>query len=137
LPGLGSALPKPGNGLADLHVILAQAVSADDSGLSARVRQMEVLAGEGRYPSGPYLPALSRGFVAFEQGDFAAAIDALEPFAGESERIGGSRAQHDLVTFTLLKAYLNARRLDDARRLVRTRRRSSSGIPVAGLDAVH
>jgi pentatricopeptide repeat protein len=41
------------------------------------------------------------------------------------------------VTFTLLKAYLNAGRLDDARRLVRTRRRDSSSIPVAGLDAVH
>jgi hypothetical protein len=98
---------------------------------------MEELAGEGRYPSGPYLPALSRGFVAFEQGDFAAAIDALAPFAGESERIGGSRAQHDLVTFTLLKAYLNAGRLDDARRLLRTRRRDFSSVPVAGLEAVH
>jgi tetratricopeptide (TPR) repeat protein len=133
----GSALPRPGSGLADLHVILAQAVSEDDRGLSARVQQMAELAGEGRYPSGPYLPALSRGFVAFEQGDFAAAIAALEPFAGETERIGGSRAQHDLVTFTLLKAYLNAGRMDDARRLVRTRRRDSSRIPVAGLDAVH
>ena len=132
-----SALPRPGSGLADLHVILAQAVSEDDRGLSAHVQQMAALAGEGRYPSGPYLPALSRGFVAFEQGNFAAAIAALEPFAGETERIGGSRAQHDLVTFTLLKAYLNAGRLDDARRLVRTRRRSSSGVPIAGLAAVH
>jgi tetratricopeptide (TPR) repeat protein len=133
----GSALPRPGNGLADLHVVLAQTVADDGGGLSARVRQMEELAREGRYPSGPYLPALSRGFVAFEQGDFAAAIDTLEPFAGESERIGGSRAQHDLVTFTLLKAYLNAGRLDDARRLLRTRRRGSSRIPIAGLGALH
>ena len=89
----GNALPRPGNGLADLHVILAQAVSADDGGLGARVRQMAELAGEGRYPSGPYLPALSRGFVAFEQGNFPAVIDALEPFASESERIGGSRGR--------------------------------------------
>ena len=28
----GSALPRPGNGLADLHIILAQAVSNDDGG---------------------------------------------------------------------------------------------------------
>jgi hypothetical protein len=26
------------------------------------------------------------------------------PLAGENERIGGSRAQHDLIEFTLLKA---------------------------------
>jgi hypothetical protein len=31
-------------------------------------------------------------------------IDALEPIAGDRERIGGSRAQLDLVEFTLLKA---------------------------------
>ena len=104
-----SALPRPGSGLADLHVILAQAVMGDDAALDARARQMEDLAREGRYPSGSYLPALSRGFTAFERGDFAAAIEALAPLAGENERIGGSRAQHDLIEFTLLKAYLECR----------------------------
>src|SRR6202021_3415565 len=88
-----SALPRPGNGLADLHVILAQAVSGDDVALDARARQMEDLAREGRYPSGSYLPALSRGFAAFERGDFSAAIEALAPLAEESERIGG-RPRH-------------------------------------------
>jgi hypothetical protein len=41
------------------------------------------------------------------------------------------------VEFTLLKAYLNADRLDDARRLLRARRAGPGGIPVAGLAAVH
>ena len=132
-----SALPRPGNGLADLHVILAQAVAGDSAGLAARGRQMEKLADEGRYPSGSYLPALSRGFAAFDQGDFTAAIDALAPLAGESERIGGSRAQHDLIAFTLLKAYLGAARPDDARRLLRARRPGASDAPVAGLAALH
>jgi hypothetical protein len=30
------------------------------------------------------------------------------PLAAENERIGGSRAQHDLIEFTLLRAYLEA-----------------------------
>ena len=47
-----SALPRPGNGLADLHVILAQAVMNDDAALDTRARQMGDLAREGRYPSG-------------------------------------------------------------------------------------
>jgi hypothetical protein len=47
---------------------------------------------------------VSRAFASFEQGDFAAAIDALEPIAEELERIGGSRAQLDLVEFTLFRA---------------------------------
>ena len=93
---------------------------------------MEELAREGRYPSGPYLPALARGFAAFERGDFSGAIEALAPLAGENERIGGSRAQHDLIEFTLLKAYINADRPEEARRLLSVRRPGASGIPDHG-----
>jgi thioredoxin-like negative regulator of GroEL len=132
-----SALPRPGSGLADLHVILAQAVIGDDAALDARAGQMEDMAREGRYPSGSYLPALSRGFAAFERGDFPAAIEALAPLAEESERIGGSRAQHDLIEFTLLKAYLDAGQPEEARHLLSARRRGAPGVPVAGVAAVH
>ena len=131
------ALPRPGSGLADLHVILAQAVIGDDAGLNARTHQMEALSREGRYPSAAYLPSLSRGIVAFERGDFSAAIKALAPLAGQNERIGGSRAQHDLIDFTLLKAYLNADRLEEARQLLGARRPGASDVPVMGVAAVH
>ncbi|HVY16751.1 MAG TPA: hypothetical protein VHB27_16125 [Rhodopila sp.] len=132
-----ATLLAPRNGLEDLHVVLAQAVMGDDDGMADRVRRMEELTREGRYAPGPYLPALARAFAAFERQDHAAAIDALEPFADESERIGGSRAQHDIVEFTLLKAYLNADRPGDARRLLARRRPGPVGIPVAGAATVH
>jgi hypothetical protein len=119
-----------------MHVALAQAVAGNAAALEARVRQMEGLAREGRYPSGHFVPAVAQGFAAFERGDFPAAIEALAPVAGELERIGGSRAQLDLVEFTLLKACLGAERLDDARRMLSVRRRGGSGIPVAGLAVV-
>jgi tetratricopeptide (TPR) repeat protein len=117
-----SALPSPGSGLADLHVILAQAVMGDDAGLASRSRRMEAMAREGRYPSGSDLPTLSRGIAAFERGDFCTAIEALAPLAAENERIGGSRAQHDLIEFTLLKAYHEADRAEEAQRLLSARR---------------
>jgi tetratricopeptide (TPR) repeat protein len=132
-----SSLPQPGNGLADLHVILALAVIGDEVALDARTRRMEAMAREGRYPSGSYLPSLARGFAAFERGNFSRAIDALAPLAGENERIGGSRAQHDLIEFTLLKAYIDADRLEEAQRLLGARRPGASGIPVMGMAAVH
>ena len=130
------ALPRPGNGLADLHVVLAQAVMQDESSSDARARQIEALAQEGRYPSGSYLPALSRGFAAFEGGDYSGAIEALAPLAGQNERIGGSRAQHDLIDFTLLSACLRANRMDDARKLLGVRRPGASGVPVLGVAAL-
>ena len=127
-----SALPRPGNGLADLHVILTQAVMADD----ARARQIEDLARDGRYPSGSYLPALARGFAAVERGDYSDAIAALAQFVAENERIGGSRAQHDLIEFTLLKAYIDTHRLEEARHLLSMRRPGAVGVPVTGIAAV-
>jgi hypothetical protein len=129
-----NALPRPGSGLADLHVVLAQAVAGEDG---ARASQIEDMARDGRYLSGTYLPALSRGFAAFERGDFAAAVAALAPLAGQNERIGGSRAQHDLIEFTLLKALLNAERLEEAQALLLTRRPGASGVPVSGVAAIH
>jgi hypothetical protein len=87
---------------------------------------MDELARQCRYPSYPCVPAESRGFAAFERRDFSAATDAPEPIADQLERIGGSRAQFDLVEFTLLKAYLGAGRLDDARRMLSARGRGSS-----------
>ena len=132
-----SALPRPGNGLADLHVILAHTVMGDDAALNVRARQMQELAGEGRYPSGSYLPALARGFASFEREDFSGAIAALAPLAGQNERIGGSRAQHDLIEFTLLRAYIEANRLQEAKRLLDFRRPGASGVPVKRIAAVH
>jgi tetratricopeptide (TPR) repeat protein len=131
-----SAFPRAGVAFSDLHIALAEVVAGNDAALETRARQVGELASNGRYPSGPLVPAVAHGFAAFERRDFAAAIDALQPIAGELERIGGSRAQLDLVLFTLLKAYLGADRTDDAHRVASLRRPGTSGIPVAGMAAV-
>ena len=131
------AFPRAGVAFSDMHIALAQVVAGNDAALEARARQMDELARNGRYPSGPCIPAVSHAFAAFERQDFSAAIKALEPIAGELERLGGSRAQLDLVEFTLLQAYLGAGRPDDARRMASMRRQGPSGIPVAGFAAVH
>src|SRR4029077_18555160 len=130
------AFPQAAVAFSDMHIALVQVVAGDMAALEARARETDDLARKGRYPSGALVPAVSRAFTAFERRDFSAAIDALEPILGELERIGGSRAQLDLVEVTLLKAYLGADRLNDARRLLRVRRPGASGIPVAGLAAV-
>ncbi len=132
-----SMFPRAGAAFSDMNIALALAVAGNETALEARAQQVDELVAKGRYPSGPCVPAVSRAFTAFERQDFSAAIDALEPIAGELERIGGSRAQLDLVEFTLLRAYLRADRLDDARRMMSARRRGSSDIPVAGLAAAH
>src|SRR5438105_7267004 len=121
-----SAFPRAGVAFTDMHVALAEAVAGNTGELEARARQVDKLAREGQYPSGPLIPAVSLAFAAFERRDFSAAIDALELIAGELERIGGRRAQLDLVEFTLLKAYIAADRLEDAREMLSGRHRGCS-----------
>ena len=64
----GETLPRPGSGLADLHVILARAVMGDDAALDACNRQIEDLAAAGRYPSGSYLPGAGRAALPRSSG---------------------------------------------------------------------
>jgi hypothetical protein len=131
------AFAHPGAAFSDLHVGVALAVAGDDAGLAARATEITDLARRGRYPSGPVVPAASQGFAAYERRDFATAIGALEPVAAELERIGGSRAQLDLVEFTLAKSYLGVGRPEDARRVLNGRRRNPSSAVVAEPAAAH
>jgi hypothetical protein len=130
------AFPNAGVAFFDMHIALAEIVAGNDAGLETRARQIDELRRDGRYPSGPLVPAVARAFTAFERCDFSTAIDALEPILGELERIGGSRAQLDLVEFTLLKAYVAAGRTADAGRMLQGRRRGSPHPPVAGLASL-
>ena len=66
-------------------------------------------------------------------GIFPARSRRLRRSPGQNERIGGSRAQHDLIEFTLLKAYLDADRLEEARHLLRARRPGAPAFRSRGL----
>lgn len=123
--------PKPGIAFADLHVMLAEAVAGDAEALESRIAQMTALAEAGRYPSGPVIPAISRAFLAYRRGQFGQVIETLEPLLPQSERIGGSRAQTDLVEFTLLRACAEAGRRDDLQRILARRRAGPAPVPVA------
>ena len=117
--------------LADWHVVLTQAVLGDGAGLAARAEAIPAMTASGRYPAGPAIAALGQAFAAMARQDFVQAINAIEPMLAERERIGGSRAQVDLVEATLLKAYLGAGRLAEMRRLLAARLPGAAGLPVA------
>jgi hypothetical protein len=134
---INETFPRSGLGFADLHIVLAQAVAGDGAAIEQRIRQMEGLQRDGQYPTGPVVPALAHAFAAFQRQDFTAAIKAIEPIMDQRYRVGGSRAQVDLMEFTLLRAYAASGRVDDVRRMLDERRSGPSGIPVAGLAATH
>lgn len=72
-------------------------------------------ARDGVLPAGPVTVALARAAGAFNTGDWDTTIDRLEPVIDHVVRIGGSRAQRDVIENTLLAAYVKADRHEDAR----------------------
>jgi tetratricopeptide (TPR) repeat protein len=127
------AFPRAGIAFVDVHRALT-AVAVDDAEAIAKlVKELDERAATGRSPAGDVVPRLASGLAAYGRGDWPASISALEAALAGTVRIGGSRAQRDLIENTLLAAYLKAGRPEDVERVLdgRTERRPS--VLVAGL----
>jgi hypothetical protein len=123
-------IPRPGFSLADWHVAMTFAAVGDDAALEEWIKGIEELVTAGRYPSGATIPTVARAFAAFQRGDHDATIDLIVPMLPDRERMGGSRAQIDLVEATLMRAYLDAGRTAEAGQLVASRRPGPATLPV-------
>jgi len=108
--------PKAGVPFADVHVALACAASGDGENLERVIRQLREREAAGRLPPGPVVPKLAEAFAAYARSDLSRAIGLLEAALPETVRIGGSRAQRDVVEFTLRAACVQAGRTPPERR---------------------
>lgn len=123
--------PRPGFSLVDWHIALTYAAVGDAAEVERWAQAIEELVQAGRYPSGSTIPAVARAFAAFQRRDYDAAIDLIVPMLPDRERMGGSRAQVDLLEATLLRAYLESGRVAEAERLAASRRPGPAKLPVA------
>ncbi|MGE0153648.1 MAG: tetratricopeptide repeat protein [Reyranellaceae bacterium] len=125
--------PKPGIAFVDVHRALTAIATGDGDGLAALVAELQRRAGAGQSATGDVVPRIVTGLAAYGRGDWPGAIAALEPVRSEVVRIGGSRAQRDLVENTLLAAYLKDGRAAQARQLLAARTDRRPSVAVAGL----
>jgi len=117
-----AAYPAPGIAFVDVHVALALAMAGSEAALAERI------AG-ARGPAADLAVILAQAFRDFANARWGAAVDALEPACAVHARIGGSRAQRDLLDYTLLAAARRAGR--PARRSLDRPRRASRAEPPA------
>jgi tetratricopeptide (TPR) repeat protein len=116
--------PSPGV-FVDAHHALALAGDGDADALRAYVAGLEDALARGRLAAGPVVPAIARAAAAWLDGDRARTAALLEPMLDEVVRIGGSRAQRDLVLRTAVVACATAGQTDRADAL-RARRRAGA-----------
>ena len=108
--------PKAGVWFADVHVALACAAAGDGENLARIAHELREREAAGKLPPGAVAPDLADAFAAYEKRDWNRAIELLEAALPETVRIGGSRAQRDIVEFTLRAACLQAGRTPPQRR---------------------
>jgi hypothetical protein len=125
------SFPKASLAFADVHRAVASAATGDADGLERLIAELRERLAAGKLPAGKVVATLVEALRAFARDDWDVAISLFEKALPETVRIGGSRAQRDLVEHTLVAAYLRAERADDARRVIARRPR----VNVAGLGA--
>ncbi|WP_419899136.1 tetratricopeptide repeat protein [Roseomonas sp. USHLN139] len=111
----------------DLHYMMALARTGRFAAAERLLRSMEEYAAAGTADAAPVARGLGlplcRGILAYEQGDYAAAIGHLAPLHNDDAPIGASHAQRDIVDQYLIEATIRARRLGQARMLLAERSR--------------
>ena len=107
--------PMPGLGFVDVHAALAHAMAGRDDALEKIISA----------PAGPIadlLPDFGLGFRAVAAKDWAGAARHLTRAMGDLARMGGSRAQRDMVEQTLLTALIKQGKTEAARDIAALRR---------------
>lgn len=107
--------PKPGIAFADIHAALAHAMAGNGDAL-------KLVVSDATGPAGDVVRTVGEAFEAAAEQRWQDVISNLTPVMREHERLGGSRAQRDLLEFTLANALLKCGRADDARWLIEMRR---------------
>ena len=112
-----------------MHTVLAYAMAGDSAALAKFIETPKGATAD-------LLQPLARGFEAYAQGDWARTIGEIEPLLATHERLGGSRAQRDLLEYVVTSAMVKAGRASEARTMIEKRRPQNGkgkGFPLAGL----
>lgn len=108
----------------DVHAVMALAAAGRAGEVEAVLREVEASAAEpgsnGRVAREVGLP-VCRALAAFARGRYAGCLEELYPVRHAALRMGGSNAQRDVLSLTLVEAALRAGRTELARALASER----------------
>jgi tetratricopeptide (TPR) repeat protein len=109
----------------DLHIALAVSRANDPDGVARLRRSLDDYALHGAGDNREFTVDVGRrlidGVLAFAQGDYAHTVEAILPVRYKVIRIGGSHAQRDIVTQTLIAAAERSGQMSLARALLAER----------------
>ena len=117
------SFPDPGIAFVDVHAALAHGMAGNGAALD------RVLAHKDG-PAHDIVSRLAEAFRAFAAENWAEALAQLTPAMADHARIGGSRAQRDMIEFATAGCLLRLGKSDEAARLLAMRRPNSPYAPL-------
>ncbi len=118
---------KPGLAFADVHAALAHAMAGRGDAV------VKIVDG-ARGPAADMVRLLAEAFAAIAKQSWQEAAAHLTRAMGDHARIGGSRAQRDLIEYAMVNVLLKMGQGDEARRMLAMRRpMTATGGAVSGL----
>lgn len=118
--------PNPGMSFADIHSALAHAMAGDGERLAVLAEAKQGFAADLVRP-------VAKAWGAIARQDWATALQHMGPVMADHARLGGSRAQRDLLELTYLNLLLKSGHSEEARRSMVARRPIfGHSAPVAG-----
>lgn len=107
--------PRTGTAFVDVHAALAHA-------MAGRGEALEQIISTPAGPAGDLVQSYARAFRAVAAENWREAASLLTRSMIDLERMGGSRAQRDMIEHTLLTALVKQGKLDEARDIAALRR---------------
>lgn len=107
--------PETGQSFADFHAALSHAMAGQGDRLAHITDTAKGFAGDLVRP-------LARCFGSIAREQWSEALEQITPVLDQNVRLGGSRAQRDLIELTAVNLLLRLNRPDDARRTLANRR---------------
>ncbi len=107
--------PIMGQSFADIHAALAHAMAGDDEFLG------KLIDGESGF-AGDVVPLVASAWKAISEKKWAEAGEKLKTASSDFERLGGSRAQRDLLEFTYVNVLLRNGKRETALKTLLERR---------------
>ncbi len=115
------AAARPGPSFRAAHAALAFTAAGDDESYGKLVDGLQAMADSGDACALEATLPLIKGIGAFGRGDYAEAVQLMEPVYPQLTRVGGSHAQRLVFEDTLLEAYLRAEEFDKATAMLQER----------------
>ena len=107
--------PKTALGFVDFHSAIAHAMAGDNEAVENIITSPNPSTGELVTP-------IAKAYQALSEQRWGEAIDLLSPAMSDHARLGGSRAQRDILEFSLIGALVELGKIEEAQRHLMLRR---------------